>query len=159
MSIPITSTFYLQSSLVDKRQPHPSSCSDQILAPLLCSCPTSNSSANPVGCFLQNISIFPVSSSFGRMNLGPWLELDHHLTSKQSQPCHQYLPWEKQDSMTFVSASSRHRKNPGLPEDPSVPRHSSPYGCASASLSLSGSSCQPLKPFHHAFWNTWSIVS
>lgn len=70
LSIPITSTFYLQSSLVGKRQLHPSSCSDPILAPLVCSCPTSNSSANPVGCFLQNISIFP-ASSFGRVTWGP----------------------------------------------------------------------------------------
>lgn len=70
-----------QSPLFNWRQLYSFSCSGQILESTLTSltvlCSIANPSANPVGCFLKNISVFP--ASFDRMNGSPWLELDHPL--------------------------------------------------------------------------------
>lgn len=104
--------FCFQSSLFHKSQFCPSSCSGHpwllsyfhapylIYQQILLDAPF-------------KIFVFP-ASSFVRVNWGPWLELDQLLTSKQSKPCHQHVPWEKRDR-DFYLCFFQYHENPSTP--------------------------------------------
>lgn len=120
-------------------------------------CPIADPSANPVGCFLQNIFVFP--ASFDRVNGSPWLELDHPL-HLQGHDFTMHIYVEKIRTYLFwpwYLLSPGTTSISGLPGESSVLKHSS---SCDLRIGLSDTFWQPLPTLtHHVFWNVSSEVS